>query len=267
MLLAVGAVVQALDLAELQRVEDEADVAVRREPGGVVLVRRLAAVGDAAFNHVAVPADVEDRRQRLPAAILREVEVRGDVQTRHRLEVQLLDDEPLALDGAGDDRLEVGLRGERIEAHHVEELPPQFGAFLLPCLFRGEVGEAIALDASDLILQVRVEYSFSALVGVHGTGRRRSRLLGKTHRHQTEHNGRGKAHDQAPKRMTPTRFGWAFSVPRGGIGSNDGVLIQSRRPARQLAGSPASGRSAPRFATSECPARLRRTRRVASSSR
>src|SRR5207244_4752199 len=55
----VGAVVDAPDLAELQRVQDNADVAVAAEPHPVVLEGGLVAV--AAF--VAVAADVDDRRQ------------------------------------------------------------------------------------------------------------------------------------------------------------------------------------------------------------
>src|SRR5262249_4985033 len=55
--LAVGAVVDAGDFAELQRVDDEADVAVVGEPEAVVLEGGLVAVAAAP----GVAADVEDR--------------------------------------------------------------------------------------------------------------------------------------------------------------------------------------------------------------
>ena len=97
---------------------------MRGEPGGVILIPHLAAIRDAPPDHIAVPADVEDRREFLGAAVLREVEVRGHIQSRHRLEVQLLDDKALPLDGPGDRGLEVALRRQGIETHHVEELPP-----------------------------------------------------------------------------------------------------------------------------------------------
>src|SRR5205807_6854629 len=57
----VGAVVDARDLAELQRVDDEANVAVGGEPQAVVLERGLVAVAPTAR----VSANVEDRRVRL----------------------------------------------------------------------------------------------------------------------------------------------------------------------------------------------------------
>src|SRR5262249_39741852 len=83
----VGAVVLAGHLAELERVDDEADVAVVGEPQPVVLKRRLVAVAAAA----GVAADVEDRRQ-LSLRLLRPVQVAGDIETGAALEVQLLDD-------------------------------------------------------------------------------------------------------------------------------------------------------------------------------
>src|SRR5205814_5796901 len=57
---AVGAVVERLDLAELERVEDQAAVPFAGEPGRVVLIAGLGPVGDAVELDRAVPADVED---------------------------------------------------------------------------------------------------------------------------------------------------------------------------------------------------------------
>ena len=62
---AIRPVMFARDLAELDRVEDEADVAVPRKPDPVVLIGRLVADPHAILHPAPVPADVEDRRQRL----------------------------------------------------------------------------------------------------------------------------------------------------------------------------------------------------------
>ncbi len=59
----VGAVVFAFDLAELEGVDDETGVAVACEPEAVVMVSGFVAVGDGAFFHAAVTADVEDGRE------------------------------------------------------------------------------------------------------------------------------------------------------------------------------------------------------------
>jgi hypothetical protein len=54
----MGAVMQPGHLPQLQGIDDEADVAVLGEPGGVVLVGHLVAVGNAADAGAAVAAHV-----------------------------------------------------------------------------------------------------------------------------------------------------------------------------------------------------------------
>ena len=55
---AIGAVMDALDLPELDRVDREADVAVAGEPGAVMLVVRFVAVADPVDFHATMTADV-----------------------------------------------------------------------------------------------------------------------------------------------------------------------------------------------------------------
>jgi hypothetical protein len=75
-------VVHALDLAELQRIDDQADEAVAGEPGRVVLVVGLVAVADTPLLDLAVTAQVEDRRQsRTGGEPQRAVEIGGDVES------------------------------------------------------------------------------------------------------------------------------------------------------------------------------------------
>src|SRR5438046_3148091 len=76
-----------LDFAELQRIDDEADVAILREPRAVVLVGNLVSVTHAVLDDRAVAANVEDGRS-LAGQIFRQVKIRRDVEARQRLEVQ-----------------------------------------------------------------------------------------------------------------------------------------------------------------------------------
>ena len=84
------AVVNPFDLAELQRVEHEADVSMPGEPDAVMLVVDLVAEADAVFLHRTMPAQVQDGRHGL-VDLLREIEVGGDIQSGPRLEMQLFD--------------------------------------------------------------------------------------------------------------------------------------------------------------------------------
>ena len=70
----VGAVVFALDLAELERVENEAGVPVAGEPDPVVVVTGLVAKACAVLLHDGVPAHVKNGRERLLRA-LRKIQI------------------------------------------------------------------------------------------------------------------------------------------------------------------------------------------------
>ena len=58
------AVVQPLDFAKLQRVQNHAHVAIAREPRPMVLISHLVPVAHAIGNHRAMAAQVKDRRRR-----------------------------------------------------------------------------------------------------------------------------------------------------------------------------------------------------------
>src|SRR2546426_1162287 len=55
---AIGAVMEALDFAELECVDDQADIALSREPRSVVLIGNLVSVTDAVLDHRSVTAEV-----------------------------------------------------------------------------------------------------------------------------------------------------------------------------------------------------------------
>ena len=85
---AIGAVVDAFEFAELDRVNGEANVAVPGEPGAVMLVVCFVAVIDAVNPHSAVTTNVKDRRCR-GGEVVRHVQVAGDVEAGAGLEVQV----------------------------------------------------------------------------------------------------------------------------------------------------------------------------------
>src|SRR5262249_23768531 len=92
----IGAVVNAGNLAQLQRIDNEANVTVAREPNAVVLECRLVAVAALA----GMTADVKDGRQ-LSIDFLGPIQVTCHIQARLALEVQFLDDHLASLCGAG----------------------------------------------------------------------------------------------------------------------------------------------------------------------
>src|SRR5262249_51669748 len=79
------AVMDARYFAELQRVERQACIAMRREPTGAILIMKLGAQG---MRYV--PAKVEYRRERM-SGLLRYVEIASDVKTGHALKSHILD--------------------------------------------------------------------------------------------------------------------------------------------------------------------------------
>jgi len=140
-IVAVRAVMNAFDFAKLQGIDHQADIAVPREPGPVVLVMRLPTEVDAVFRHAGVAADVENGRERA-WALLRHEQVAGDVEPRTRLEMELLDGEFGVLQRAGHGCLEVGPLGKRVETEHLEELPAVFVFAGVPVVERPDVGQA-----------------------------------------------------------------------------------------------------------------------------
>ena len=156
----VGAVVFALDFAQLQRVDDQADVAVGREPHPLVLVRRLVAVAAA----VGVAADVQDRRQ-LALDLLRPEEVAGDVQPRPALEVQLFDRHVAALQRPGHGRVERRLLRQRPQAEHVEVLLTKLRQTRLPFGPRRRPVEDALGQFRRFLLQIGVDHR---VAGLHG---------------------------------------------------------------------------------------------------
>jgi hypothetical protein len=69
-------VVLAANLAELHGVDDEAGVAVLREPNAVMLVTRFVAETDAVLDDVRMAADIQNGRQGL-LDLLGQIEVRN----------------------------------------------------------------------------------------------------------------------------------------------------------------------------------------------
>ncbi len=119
---AVRTVVDAFDLAELQRIDHEAHVAVTGEPCAVVLKLRFVAEADAVFLRGAMTADIEDRGQ-APRLFFWEVKIARYIHVRSRLEIELFDFEVVALQCSCYDRLQRCSFRQRVEAQHFAKLP------------------------------------------------------------------------------------------------------------------------------------------------
>ena len=101
---AIGAVVDALDFAQLDRVQHQADIAVTREPNAVPLIIDFVAVADAIAFYYRVAAPVQDRGGGV-REVFRHIEVSCDVEAGHRLEMQILDGKFRLVVGGSDGRL------------------------------------------------------------------------------------------------------------------------------------------------------------------
>ena len=166
----VGAVVEPLDLPELQGVNHQAHITMLGQPGRMLLVVDLAAETHALLHHVAVPADIQHARG-VFGRRLGDVQVAADIQPRPGLEVQFLHRELRRLDPAGDDRLQIGSRRQRPQSEHIEQLSLQFGPGGLPFLPGFEARQIGLFNVPDLPFEVRARGRFSG-EGWCGFGRR-----------------------------------------------------------------------------------------------
>ena len=159
--LAVGAMVGGGDLAELEGVEDEADVAVAGEPQAVILEGGLIAVAAAA----GVAAEVDDGRMpRAGGGGRRAPQVRRHVQAGDALVMQILDDEAIPLVPARDGRAERRPRRQRIEPEHEEVFGPELR--LPRRVARPEVGGDRTLDPRRAGGEPAIDHRVSRCLGV-----------------------------------------------------------------------------------------------------
>ncbi len=161
--LAVRAVMNRGDLAQLQRVDHQADVAVPGEPDAVRLIGGLVAVAAAA----GVSADVEHGRQPLPGLHLRRpIEVARDVQPRPALVVEHVDHEAVALERPGDGGLQRRLLRLGAQAQHVEVLLLVPVANTLPVLQRRVVLRKRLVNLVRLLLEILLDHLIAGLAPV-----------------------------------------------------------------------------------------------------
>jgi len=117
----MSAVMDSLDLAELESVDREAAVSILGEPRSVVLVVRLITVADIVDLDPPVTANIKDGWQ-WPVLFGGAVEVPGDVKTGTGLEDDFFYDDAIPLDGAGDLRLQISPGGKWLQSQHFVEL-------------------------------------------------------------------------------------------------------------------------------------------------
>ena len=114
----IRAVMNTRDLAHLQRIDEQRNIAVAGEPHSMFLEGRLVAVAASAQ----MPAEVEDAGQ-FAMHIPGPVEVTGNIQSRPALEVDLLDNHgSFTIECSGHAGIEGRSPRERPEAEHLEEL-------------------------------------------------------------------------------------------------------------------------------------------------
>jgi hypothetical protein len=157
-------VVQALEFAELDRIDDEADVPLTGEPRPVVLVVGLGAVADAVLLHVGVTADVQDRGR--PARqIFRHVEIGCRVEPGERLEVHVFNVELVLVHAPGHGGLEIGLGRQRREPEHFQQLFAIGRSAGGPIGKRPDVGKRALRDARRLLLEVACGHAIRGRFG------------------------------------------------------------------------------------------------------
>lgn len=103
----------AVEFAELYRVDGQTDVSVLCKPDTVMLVVGFIAQDFPFKFFPAVTANVKNCRKRF-GLVGRPVQVGGDLQTRHRLELQVFDRHARLLQRLGDHRLQRRLLRHRI---------------------------------------------------------------------------------------------------------------------------------------------------------
>src|SRR5262245_512641 len=113
----ISAVMDGGDFPQLQCIDDQADIAVPREPHAMPLGGRLVAVAPAP----GVSADGKYSRQsRSLSGTGRPIQVAGDVQPGPALVMQHVDDEPVTGESSCGCRLQGRALGKRGEPEHVE---------------------------------------------------------------------------------------------------------------------------------------------------
>ena len=164
----------ALQFAELDRVDRETDVTVAGKPCAVMLVMSLVAVIDTADLHPAVAADVKDRRGG-SGEFLRDIKIAGDVQTGAGLVVELAHLEFVVLHHAGDLHLQRRAFRERIEPEHLAELAAVLRLARVPVIERLDRGKVVSGQALGFVFEI---------FGKHPVARcfHLSRLVGKGQR-------------------------------------------------------------------------------------
>src|SRR5689334_4747052 len=104
-------------LAEFNRIDQKRDIAMTSQPNAMVLILHFGAPGTGC-----VPAKVKHRR--LPTHLVRDVQVSGNVESRHALENYLFYAISLSLESPGNRSVKRRLRRQRIQAQHKQKLLP-----------------------------------------------------------------------------------------------------------------------------------------------
>ncbi len=120
-------------LTKLDGIDDQTNVAIASEPCTVVLVVNLVSVANAVFHDASVTTHVQNRWQGL-SHFRRPIQIRGHIQSRHRLEVQLFDHHVVLANFACHGRVQFAPFWHRVQSQHVQQLLPVHRSLARPVL-------------------------------------------------------------------------------------------------------------------------------------
>ncbi len=178
----VRPVVNSGDLPELDRVDQQSDIAVSGKPDSMMLIVDLRTP-----RARGVPAKVEHRWER-PRRDLGQIEVTRDIQPGHALEDNLLDTVRPTVQLAGNAGLERRLRRHWIQAQHVQDLLPQARADAFALVEGLDVAGKTSSDFSGPTNQILLE-QVEPLRRTVGAGLRQERCRGQANRRERTSNG------------------------------------------------------------------------------
>ena len=183
---------RAFDLSHLDGVKNQTSIAVPREPCTVMLIAHFIAVAYTVDLGRPVAAHIEHCGQRL-GSVLRQIQIRRGIESRHRLEHNLLYRKRCAVSIVFHPSSHVGVqrsaRWHRIKRQHLQQLSAITFTSIQPVLLRLNISQTGRLQLGRLKFKVPGEHLIAS-------GRRRcrdrisaNRTQQQRYRRQASHGG------------------------------------------------------------------------------
>ena len=127
----VGAMMNPLNLSQLQSINDQAVVPVTGKPASVIVIMSLIAVADAVLFDLSMTANIQNGRQWF-ISVLWPIEITCDVEPWHGLKVNSFDNEFRFFGHSLHHRLQRCFCRQRIQPKHIEQLLSQLRLGFIP---------------------------------------------------------------------------------------------------------------------------------------